>query len=91
LNSASAGFAKIPVRLAVKYLQNQQSNNVDKFGDDACFILNSRKKGTFRYSEPALEIQATFDSKNDLKNGGKRGKTRNIASILKTGNEARWI
>lgn len=44
LNSASAGFAKIPVRLAVKYLQNQQSNNVDKFGDDACFILNSRKK-----------------------------------------------
>ena len=45
LNSASAGFAKIPVRLAVKYLQNQQSNNVDKFGDDACFILNSKKKG----------------------------------------------
>ena len=45
LNSASAGHAKIPVRLAVKYLQQATSTSIDKFGDDACFILNSKRKG----------------------------------------------
>jgi len=51
LNSASAGHAKIPVRLAVKYLQQAASAasttttaSIDKFGDDACFILNSKRK-----------------------------------------------
>ena len=45
LNSASAGHAKIPVRLAVKYLQQAMPTSIDKFGDDACFILNSKRKG----------------------------------------------